>query len=378
MNSGYVLLKTVVLLLIGVAGAGKTCFSKLLLNKPPPDVRESTPLAQASVRAVSVSKPRPVALSRATVSQQDEEIIWEEVKPHAFNCLVANLIKSLRSYGQQLKLPAVSTVSEQLPSSEEEVATHGDGEQYDHSSETAPGDAGVASTVTATDVGKSHPEPKSVQELFKMQPVKELLELIPTSEGSQEIFQQTWLHLIDSGGQPQFHDLLPTFVHHVSAAAFFIKLNEKLKDHPVIEYYSRGGVPAGKPYKSPLNHLQTVQNCLQAMQSRYLVTNARDCPELFFVGTHHDLENEDETLKSKNDQLSHMLWQHDVYSKHLTFYRSSDDQLLYPVNAISPTIADKDMVSDFRRAVMERSCICLLYTSPSPRDATLSRMPSSA
>ena len=31
---------------------------------------------------------------------------------------------------------------------------------------------------------------------------------------------------------------------------------------------------------------------------------------------------------------------------------------------------------DFRR--VERNYICLLYTSPSPRDATLSRMPSSA
>ena len=30
------------------------------------------------------------------------------------------------------------------------------------------------------------------------------------------------------------------------------------------------------------------------------------------------------------------------------------------------------------RVIVESTCICLLYTSPSPRDATLSRMPSSA
>ena len=33
---------------------------------------------------------------------------------------------------------------------------------------------------------------------------------------------------------------------------------------------------------------------------------------------------------------------------------------------------------DLLRKVREKSNICLLYTSPSPRDATLSRMPSSA
>ena len=34
-----------------------------------------------------------------------------------------------------------------------------------------------------------------------------------------------------------------------------------------------------------------------------------------------------------------------------------------------------DIIDDYR---LTRSQICLLYTSPSPRDATLSRMPSSA
>ena len=32
----------------------------------------------------------------------------------------------------------------------------------------------------------------------------------------------------------------------------------------------------------------------------------------------------------------------------------------------------------FAYALSDKDCFCLLYTSPSPRDATLSRMPSSA
>ena len=35
-------------------------------------------------------------------------------------------------------------------------------------------------------------------------------------------------------------------------------------------------------------------------------------------------------------------------------------------------------VENLERLMWERNRICLLYTSPSPRDATLSRMPSSA
>ena len=37
-----------------------------------------------------------------------------------------------------------------------------------------------------------------------------------------------------------------------------------------------------------------------------------------------------------------------------------------------------DIQEDLGMAVVERLGDCLLYTSPSPRDATLSRMPSSA
>ena len=46
-----------------------------------------------------------------------------------------------------------------------------------------------------------------------------------------------------------------------------------------------------------------------------------------------------------------------------------------------PTMPGRYMarcIPEFRRFVFESPLACLLYTSPSPRDATLSRMPSSA
>ena len=52
---------------------------------------------------------------------------------------------------------------------------------------------------------------------------------------------------------------------------------------------------------------------------------------------------------------------------------------------VTPFLKDKgwagnphQFVTWWRRTHFEDSMICLLYTSPSPRDATLSRMPSSA
>ena len=44
----------------------------------------------------------------------------------------------------------------------------------------------------------------------------------------------------------------------------------------------------------------------------------------------------------------------------------------------APELASRDMYLDENKEVVPNLSTCLLYTSPSPRDATLSRMPSSA
>ena len=188
-----------------------------------------------------------------------------------------------------------------------------------------------------------------------MEPVRQFLEMISVSRGSVEIFRQEWLYLIDSGGQPQFHELLPTFVRHVSAVAFFVKLNDTLAFRPMIEYYSKGGISTCEPYQSSQTNFQIIQSCLQAMQTRCLVEESVECPELFYVATHYDLENKEEPLEVKNAQLVEILQQHDIFSEHLAYYSLGNvDQLLYPVNAKTPSTADKEVVASFRRDVMEK------------------------
>ena len=52
------------------------------------------------------------------------------------------------------------------------------------------------------------------------------------------------------------------------------------------------------------------------------------------------------------------------------------------LSAVTPAISKVTSVDDLMRLVARQACalvgVCLLYTSPSPRDRTRSRMPSSA
>ena len=57
-----------------------------------------------------------------------------------------------------------------------------------------------------------------------------------------------WIQFIDSGGQLQYHDILPLFVQNPGVAIFVLNLSEKLSHQPAIEYYGADGKPVGKAY----------------------------------------------------------------------------------------------------------------------------------
>ena len=353
MQKGYVVLETTVLLLIGVAGAGKTSFCHLLFNEPPPQIRSSTPIARSSIRAMSLTK--------AFVQTEQEEIVWEKVTAMKLNYLIADGIKSVHTHGADQTISHANLTLEQPVEDTQRInisntSSSATGTHKQSLTMIKPKQSANVDTAKTEAVGNSEPIKSDVAQLFEMEHVKELLKTVDSVEGSGEIFKRKWLYVIDTGGQPQFHELLPTFVHHVSAAVLFVKLNELLKAHPMIGYY-KDDTLCGKPYKSSYNHLQILQNCLQAMQSRNQMNSSSECPKLLFVGTHKDKQSRfsSEGLKSKNAQLLEMLLQHDTFCDNLIYYSMGEsDQLLYPVNAKNPHDGDKLVAANFRQKVMSQ------------------------
>ena len=62
----------------------------------------------------------------------------------------------------------------------------------------------------------------------------------------------------------------------------------------------------------------------------------------------------------------------------LGFYNPRTKETRLDTEAIRERLGQGAQPTDVVRTLLERGGLCLLYTSPSPRDATLSRMPSSA
>ena len=347
MQGGYVECNVAVILMVGVAGAGKTSFLQVVLNRPPLKTRKSTPLAKCAIRAVSIS--------RAAVSE--EGTVWKEITPSVLLEMVGD---SITDDSLPTELPMESSLKS-LPTSQ---AAH------PHHVECDVNTGSVAVITKNVDAKQSSQDLASLdfqpliaagelsykKLITKMKPVQQLITYLKKSSRSGKIFEREWVYVADCGGQPQFIDLIPSYIRNVSGAAIFVKLNEELGSQPQIAYYSQEGKLCGKPYLSSLTHMQTIQNCLQVMQSRRTVSGEVECPELFFIGTHKDHEQScKESLESKNAQLLEMLRLHETVNKHLSYYcLSKPEQLIYPVNAKKPKPKDREVTREFREDVMKK------------------------
>ena len=66
------------------------------------------------------------------------------------------------------------------------------------------------------------------------------------------------LQIIDSGGQPQFHEILPIFLRRLSFYIFVFRLCDELNSRPVVEFYVDG-----KAVGTPFPSAQTIEQLLQ-------------------------------------------------------------------------------------------------------------------
>ena len=84
--------------------------------------------------------------------------------------------------------------------------------------------------------------------------------------------------------------------------------------------------------------------------------------------------NNDDMLLEVEGLTKHFMLKSDVYSK----LAGEKAQTLKAVDGIDFHIQKGEVLGLVGESGCGKSTTCLLYTSPSPRDATLSRMPSSA
>ena len=342
-KNGVVESRTSKILVYGAAGSGKTSFLHLLLDEPPPTMRHSTPLA---VRPVTVHQ---IDITNGKWKKQEtiEERLHYLARAIKGTVQVQERSKQVtyaadRTSKDSTKVTANSAgPNDASRESNSEIEIQDKHDISDRTKQEVPTDSEVNETDTA-------PEEDSIQ--------KQIIEMMGKVTGEDLVASYIALRFIDSGGQPQFQEVLPIFLSNLSFCFFVIKLSEKLDDHPEACYYEND-VEIGK-FPSTQSHKQLLQHCLQAMQS--FVSSSyegeRDIPivgthkdkddnvsSVMFVGTHKDKEDDcSEKQKEKNEEICNIT---SNFTKCVNFIDFAKDNSIFPVNAKSPSEEDKEVAT---------------------------------
>jgi hypothetical protein len=170
------------------------------------------------------------------------------------------------------------------------------------------------------------------------------------------ILKSKWVYFTDSGGQPQYHELLPLFVRSISSALCVTRLTDKLDEMQGIEYY-KDGKQIGATQQSQFSAKDTIQCLVSTIQSY----SAQDQPpKIIMVGTHLDKLEEAskvqpsatiESVEEKDKKLLDML--KPEFGDQLVFPSNDMKRLLFTLNVLNPGRREKSKAQSLRQVIGE-------------------------
>ena len=329
----------------GAPGSGKTHLRYLLYGLFPPDLRISTACIEEAQRAVIGSLD----------SEDSEESQWKPVHSGGLKEMVAEGVSAGVQGLEEEILVSASHKPDTTPLKSDTttqthdavIAVHDSGSQVtkvpasgdpqpqlQHRKEEAVHAIQPSALVVKETVEANVPR----MQAFELPETSDILKLMKNLSTSKQPLRAHWMHFIDSGGQPQFLEILPAFIRNVSLLLLLVKLSEELSDTPTVEYFS----PDGKSYQLGVFPLSNEQLLLQAAQlslfhqsqislPHNIIEKEQSQPNMTVVGTFADQESKcKETRSEKNNRLKQLL---QPFQKQLI--PRSKSEIIFPVNAKS-------------------------------------------
>ena len=392
-------MRYIVCITVGLPGVGKTCLKFLLMGEPPPELRNSTICAETPIKIEIQLR----AISDIKLRASGEQ--WIEVDNEGMLEIVARMIilvseQHPESRRFQFQETSDDPIREVMQGGEAErcsevelekvtkenplsrfvrwITTRSHKKTYPKQEDCY--DANLPAAV-------AHPQPNVPSEacqravsaiMAKLVQIISRLRNEKPGEGSVQpsgiplckIPESIWVYLSDCGGQPQYHELLPLFVRHISAALCVLRLPDQLDKVQAVEYYSKNQ-RLGVTQQSQLSAKDTIRCLVNTIQS---FSTEGQKPNIILVGTHRDLLEEKmnqasavgessrpqapstdstsspvESLEDKNQQLLEML--EPEFSDQLVYHSKDMKQLLFPLNTLNPEEVDKAKATVIRKAV---------------------------
>ena len=168
------------------------------------------------------------------------------------------------------------------------------------------------------------------------------------------------IRLLDSGGQPQFHEVVSIILPAVTGIISVFKLSERLDVHGEVVFYKKGEL-ANDPYRSYLTNEQVIRHDILAIQSVACHKTLEEMPNLAFVGTFRDQQDSclDETPDQKDELLHSMITEilPEELQQSIISNGESLQHVTFRLNTKTPSSSDYETAGRLKKALTKKSQI---------------------
>lgn len=340
-------------LLTGAGGSGKTCTKCTLYNIPSPAEYQSTDLMEPTEKTVHT---RDLTLDKAYADSYDWSVV--NSKDDVFSMVRATITskKYAKSGSSHQSLSHSQIQTSKFPT-------------FSHSeaAESFPFPSGGAS--------ESPPgTPSKAKE--------DLLKILNDQmrEPSKCVHEVHWIFLTDSGGQSQFHDILPAFLHGYSVILCVVNLSQPLNRQTFDNYFEKGE-RLGRSKKSHCTVEQILKGIIQSVHCatdldksnspttasttnveghRATGNDQNDSPttgstmnaKVLLIGTHKDLVSS-EDVKQINEILNTMF----SSFKSKVDWGYHKNGLIFPINGKDQDPDSKKVAEEIRKSIAKTPSI---------------------
>ena len=185
---------------------------------------------------------------------------------------------------------------------------------------------------------KTHEQEPSIKTFPRSPSKEEIIQLLPTVQKSNKLYQTHWIDVIDSRGQPAFLDIATSLLHYNLINIITLNLNKKLKDKSEF-YFDVKEKPISEPEERQMTHLQLIESSFRLLASRdppdlpcnVRISRSHKNPCLLVLGTcFNKITESNESLVEKDA----ILWKKSEQFKELRLcYRESREMVIFPINA---------------------------------------------
>ena len=186
---------------------------------------------------------------------------------------------------------------------------------------------------------------------------QDLHDFIRESRDANDVLFAHSIRILDSGGQPQFHELVSIFLPGITGIISVFKLSECLAVRGEVAFYDQGRC-VNEPYESYYSNEQVIRHDLQVIQSEAARTGMEEMPNFAFIGTFLDQQDAcPETPDEKDERLHTIITEvlPEKMQESVITNGSSLKQVTFRVNARTPEKRDFEAVGRLKGALVSRS-----------------------